>query len=118
MAERERLEREIYQLTAIIKADTDALGKKSTTDSDRVGLLRQIEIRTAKRDHYRSLLRKLNASDRRVAPTFRAQGPTCCNADAGRGSFGAEERASVDSLPPLRRSNTCTASACAWASYV
>jgi hypothetical protein len=63
MEERERLEREIYQLTAIIEADTEALRKKSTTDSDRAALLQQIEVRTAKRDHLRSLLRKLNAAD-------------------------------------------------------
>lgn len=56
MTERERLEREIYQLTAIINADVEALARKSTSDSDRAGLLRQIDIRAAKRHRLRALL--------------------------------------------------------------
>ena len=63
MTERERLEREIYQLTAIIKADAEALGRNSTSDSDRAGLLRQIAIRTADCDRLRARLRELNQAD-------------------------------------------------------
>lgn len=56
MTERERLEREIYQLTAIIGANVDALKSKTTKDSDRAGLERQIEIRTAERDRLQAVL--------------------------------------------------------------
>ena len=57
MTERERLEREIYQLTAIIRADVDALRSKTTSDSDRAGLQRQ--SRTAERNRLQSLLADL-----------------------------------------------------------
>jgi hypothetical protein len=59
MTERERLEREIYQLTAIIEADVDALRSRTTSDSDRAGLQRQIEIRTAERNRLQALLADL-----------------------------------------------------------
>ena len=59
MTERERLEREIYELTAIIGADMDALRSKTTADSDRAGLQRQIEIRTAERKRLQALLADL-----------------------------------------------------------
>jgi hypothetical protein len=45
--EREKLEREIYQLTQIIAANAHALVSKSTSIADRAGLRRQIDIRTA-----------------------------------------------------------------------
>jgi hypothetical protein len=45
--EREKLEREIHQLTQIIGADAFALASKSTPIADRAGLRRQIERRTA-----------------------------------------------------------------------
>ena len=45
--EREKLEREIHQLTQIIGADAFALASKSTPIADRAGLRRQIEIRGA-----------------------------------------------------------------------
>jgi hypothetical protein len=47
MIEREKLEREIHQLTQIIGANAFALASKSTPIADRAGLRRQIEIRTA-----------------------------------------------------------------------
>jgi hypothetical protein len=45
--EREKLEREIHQLTQIMGADAFALASKSTPIADRAGLRRQIEIRSA-----------------------------------------------------------------------
>jgi hypothetical protein len=44
--EREKLEREIYQLTQIIAANAYALVSKSTPVADRAGLQKQIAIRT------------------------------------------------------------------------
>jgi hypothetical protein len=44
--EREKLEREIYQLTQIIAANAYALVSKSTPVADRAGLQKQIDIRT------------------------------------------------------------------------
>jgi hypothetical protein len=46
MLEREKLEREIYQLTQIIGADAYALVSKSTPVADRARLQKQIAIRT------------------------------------------------------------------------
>ena len=50
------MEREIYQLTAIIEADAEALRSATTPDSDRAALQRQIRIRTAERERLRALL--------------------------------------------------------------
>ena len=47
MLEREKLEREIHQLTQIIAANAFALASKSTPIADRAGLQKQIEIRSA-----------------------------------------------------------------------
>ena len=47
--EREKLEREIHQLTQIIAADAFALASRSTPIADRAGLQRQIDIRTTMR---------------------------------------------------------------------
>jgi len=44
--EREKLEREIYQLTQIIAANAHALVSKGTPLADRAGLQRQIDMRT------------------------------------------------------------------------
>ena len=44
--EREKLEREIYQLTQIIAANAHALASKSTPIADKAGLQRQIDMRT------------------------------------------------------------------------
>ena len=46
MIEREKLEREIYQLTQIIAANAFALASESTPIADRAGLQNQIAIRT------------------------------------------------------------------------
>jgi hypothetical protein len=50
VTERERLEREIYQLTRIINANRDALASKKTRPEDRPALQQAIDIRTARRD--------------------------------------------------------------------
>jgi hypothetical protein len=50
MVEREKLEREIHQLTQIIGSNAYALACKSTPSGDRAGLQKQIERRTAVRD--------------------------------------------------------------------
>jgi hypothetical protein len=50
MIEREKLEREIHQLTQIIGSNAYALTSNSTPSADRAGLQKQIEIRTAARD--------------------------------------------------------------------
>ena len=50
MMEREKLEREIHQLTQIIGSNAFALASKSTRIADRAGLQKQIEMRTAQRD--------------------------------------------------------------------
>ena len=57
MIEREKLEREIHQLTQIIAADAFALASKSTPIADRAGLQRQIDIRTIM---WASLLKQLS----------------------------------------------------------
>jgi hypothetical protein len=49
MTEREKLEREIYQLTRIINANRDALASKMTRPEDRPALQKQVDIRTARR---------------------------------------------------------------------
>ena len=57
MIEREKLEREIHQLTQIIAANAFALASKSTPIADRAGLQKQIEIRSAM---WSGLLKQLN----------------------------------------------------------
>jgi hypothetical protein len=47
MIEREKMDREIHQLTQIVAANAFALASRSTPNADRVGLQRQIEIRSA-----------------------------------------------------------------------
>jgi hypothetical protein len=47
MADREKLEREIHQLTQIIGSNAFALASKFTPIADRAGLQKQIEIRSA-----------------------------------------------------------------------
>jgi hypothetical protein len=59
MTERERLEREIYELTVTIGPDVDALRSKTTSVSDGAGLQRQIEIRAAERKRLHLLLADL-----------------------------------------------------------
>lgn len=59
MTERDRLEREIRQLTQIIAADAFALASKSTSGADRAGLQRQIGIRSAR---WAALLKQLGGA--------------------------------------------------------
>jgi hypothetical protein len=59
MIEREKLEREIHQLTQIIGSNAYALASRSTPSADKAGLQKQIEIRTAVRD---GLLKHVGAS--------------------------------------------------------
>ena len=47
MIERQKIEREIQQLTQIIAADAFALASRSTPSADQAGLQKQIEIRSA-----------------------------------------------------------------------
>jgi hypothetical protein len=61
MLEREKLEREIHQLTQIIAANAFALAPKSTPIADRAGLRKQIDIRTAM---WASLLKQLSGDSR------------------------------------------------------
>ena len=58
VTERERLQREIYQLTRIINADRDALASKTARPEDWPALQQQIDIRTARREE---LQRQLDA---------------------------------------------------------
>jgi hypothetical protein len=59
MTERDKLEREIHQLTQIIAANVFALASKSTPNADRAGLQRQIGIRSAL---WAGLLKKLSGA--------------------------------------------------------
>ncbi len=59
MTERDRLEREIRQLTQIIAADAFALASRSTPGADRAGLQRQIGIRSAR---WAALLKQLSGA--------------------------------------------------------
>jgi hypothetical protein len=46
MIEREKIEREIHQLTQIIAANAFALASTTTPNADRVGVQKQIEVRS------------------------------------------------------------------------
>jgi hypothetical protein len=59
MMEREKLEREIHQLTQIIGSNAFALASKSTPIADRAGLQKQIEIRSAR---WAGLLKQLSGA--------------------------------------------------------
>ena len=59
MREREKLEREIHQLTQIIGSNAFALASKSTPIADRAGLQKQIEIRSAR---WAGLLKQLSGA--------------------------------------------------------
>ena len=59
MTERDRLEREIHQLTQIIAANSFALASKSTPGADRAGLQKQIGIRSAR---WAALLKQLSGA--------------------------------------------------------
>jgi hypothetical protein len=61
--EREKLEREIYQLTQIISANAYALGSKFTPVADRAALQKQIDIRTAM---WAGLLKQLGSDSQSI----------------------------------------------------
>jgi hypothetical protein len=61
MIEREKLEREVHQVTQIIAANAFALASKSTPIADRAGLRKQIDIRTAM---WASLLKQLSGDSK------------------------------------------------------
>jgi hypothetical protein len=63
--EREKLERDIYQLTQIIAANAYALGSKSAPVADRAGLRKQIDIRTTM---WAALLKQLSGDSSRPLP--------------------------------------------------
>jgi predicted nucleic acid-binding Zn-ribbon protein len=60
MTEREKLEREIYQLTRIINSNRDALVCGVTRPEDRPALQQQIDIRAARRDELQCQLDALS----------------------------------------------------------
>lgn len=60
VTERERLEREIYQLTQIINANRDALASRVTPPKDRPALQQQIDIRAVRRDELQRVLDALS----------------------------------------------------------
>ena len=47
MTEREKLEREIYEVTRIIQVDMTALRSRSTSEADKVNLRSALALRTA-----------------------------------------------------------------------
>ena len=63
MTEREKLEREIYELTQIIGANCGALRSASTSERDRVELRRAVELRAARRSLLKETLMSLPQSD-------------------------------------------------------
>jgi hypothetical protein len=68
MADRDKLEREIHQLTQIIAADAFALASKSTPVADRAGLRKQIEIRSVL---WAGLLKRLSGASNLSAAELR-----------------------------------------------
>ena len=68
MTEREKLEREIHQLTQIIGANAFALAAKSTPGADRAGLQKQIAIRSAR---WAGLLKRLSGASSLSAAELR-----------------------------------------------
>jgi hypothetical protein len=62
MTERAKLEREIYELTQIIGADSGALRSASTSKMDKVDLRRAVEMRAAKRSLLKEGLTSLRQS--------------------------------------------------------
>ena len=63
MTEREKLEREIYELTQIIGANCGALRSGSTSERDKVDLRRAVELRAARRSRLKEALTSLSQSD-------------------------------------------------------
>jgi hypothetical protein len=89
MTERDKLEREIHQLTQIIAANAFALASRSTPIADRAGLQRQIEIRSAR---WAGLLKKLGGAStlQTTEPGGpRAQAEACLRSQAHEGRIAA-----------------------------
>ena len=89
MTEREKLEREIHQLTQIIGADAFALASKFTPGADRAGLQRQIEIHS---DLWAGLLKRLSGASSLSAAELRgphAQAKAPARSEAHQGSIAA-----------------------------
>ena len=89
MIEREKIEREIHQLTQIIAANAFALASRSTPNADRVGLQKQIEIRSVL---WAGLLKQLSGASS-LSPAElrgpRAQTKTYPRREANEGSVAA-----------------------------
>jgi hypothetical protein len=64
MTEREELEREIYELTQIIGADSGALRSASTSATDKANLRRAVEMRAARLSLLQEALTSLLQSNR------------------------------------------------------
>jgi hypothetical protein len=96
MIEREKLEREIHQLTQIIAADAFALASKSTPIADRAGLQRQIDIRSAM---WAGLLKQLSGDS--SLGTAEPRGPRA-QAKAYPRSEADEGRIAVYPVSPAR----------------
>ena len=62
MTEREKLEREIYELSQIVGADSGALRAASTPEMDKVNLRRAVELRAARRSRLKESLTSLPQS--------------------------------------------------------
>ena len=89
MTEREKLEREIHQLTQIIGANAFALAAKSTPGADRAGLQKQIAIRSAR---WAGLLKQLSGASSLSAAELRgphAQAKAPARSEAHQGDIAA-----------------------------
>jgi hypothetical protein len=96
MTERDRLEREIHQLTQIIAANVFALASRSTPNADRAGLQRQIKIRSAL---WAGLLKQLSGASN--LETTEPGGPRA-QAEAYSRSQAHEGRIAGNPISPAR----------------
>ena len=108
MLEREKLEREIHQLTQIIAANAFALASKSTPIADRAGLQKQID------DTHHHVGRPIETAKRRLKPGHRGtERPTCASQSIStkRSSRRAHcQQPGQPCSPALKRSNKRTRS--------
>jgi hypothetical protein len=96
MTERDRLEREIHQLTQIIAANAFALASRSTPSADRAGLQRQIGIRSAR---WAGLLKQLGGAS--TLETTEPGGPRA-QAETDLRSQAHEGRLAANPVRPAR----------------
>ena len=96
MTERDKLEREIHQLTQIIAADAFALASRSTPIADRAGLQKQIEIRSTL---WAGLLKRLSGAS--TLETTQPGGPRA-QAEAYSRSQAHEGWIAVNPIGPAR----------------